>query len=345
MRNIAVVGAGIFGCEIALALDSVGFDVELFEEADSIMSKASWVNQYRLHRGYHYPRSASTIKQTHSSTKQFEAKYQEAVMKNSQNLYGVSNNETLTSPDEYLSILDQYGLNYKKHHDLRMENLDLLVEVDENLYNPYLLRNMFIRSLKDSNVNLRLQSRFEASLIKNFDQVVLCTYANNGDFINQINPLKKTINRYQLVEKIIIENEKIKDLSLVILDGPFCSIDPLGTTGTTVVGHVRSAVHGVEESYSNPWSTGIPRLSSKKDEILREVSGFVPDIVNSNYLESMWAVRCVPGQNKNDDRPTYCKKVDEKTILVFSGKISTCVMVANEVVDMLLQPYVNAASA
>ena len=58
--KIAVIGAGLFGSTIAIALASEGYDVELFDLKDDILSSASGINQYRLHRGYHYPRSVST---------------------------------------------------------------------------------------------------------------------------------------------------------------------------------------------------------------------------------------------------------------------------------------------
>ncbi len=60
MTKIAVVGAGIFGITTALKL-SEKHEVDLYEANSDIMQAASAINQFRLHRGYHYPRSPQTI--------------------------------------------------------------------------------------------------------------------------------------------------------------------------------------------------------------------------------------------------------------------------------------------
>ena len=39
----------------------LGKEVELFEKNSDILKAASGSNQYRVHRGYHYPRSKDTV--------------------------------------------------------------------------------------------------------------------------------------------------------------------------------------------------------------------------------------------------------------------------------------------
>ena len=57
--KIAIIGGGIFGVTTAIRL-SRNHDVDLFEQNSDILQSASGINQYRLHRGYHYPRSTDT---------------------------------------------------------------------------------------------------------------------------------------------------------------------------------------------------------------------------------------------------------------------------------------------
>ena len=59
--KIAVVGAGIFGVTAAYTL-AKNHSVDLFEKNNDIMMESSDVNQCRIHRGYHYPRSPDTVK-------------------------------------------------------------------------------------------------------------------------------------------------------------------------------------------------------------------------------------------------------------------------------------------
>ena len=57
----AVVGAGIYGITAATKLRTAGYIVDLYDSESEILKKASGINQYRIHRGYHYPRSPETI--------------------------------------------------------------------------------------------------------------------------------------------------------------------------------------------------------------------------------------------------------------------------------------------
>jgi glycine/D-amino acid oxidase-like deaminating enzyme len=61
--KIAVVGAGIYGSYTAIRLDEFGHRVELFDSL-SVLRAASNVSQFRVHSGYHYPRSPETIEET-----------------------------------------------------------------------------------------------------------------------------------------------------------------------------------------------------------------------------------------------------------------------------------------
>ena len=49
----------------------------------------------------------------------------------------------------------------------------------------------------------------------------------------------------------------------------------------------------------------------------------------------MYTIRTVPPYREHDDsRPTIIEQIDEKTIVVFSGKIPTCIDVAEQILDI-----------
>jgi L-2-hydroxyglutarate oxidase LhgO len=74
--KIAVIGAGLFGCTAALKLkECTSADVTLYEQEENILKCASGINQYRLHSGYHYPRSKETALQCLDSLKSFKEMY------------------------------------------------------------------------------------------------------------------------------------------------------------------------------------------------------------------------------------------------------------------------------
>ena len=60
--RIAIIGAGFYGTYIAYKLsEQKKYEVSIFEKNKNICCAAS-NNQYRLHTGFHYPRSIDTSK-------------------------------------------------------------------------------------------------------------------------------------------------------------------------------------------------------------------------------------------------------------------------------------------
>ena len=68
--KIGIIGGGIFGVTIAIRL-AKSHTVEIFEKNDYILKAGSDINQCRIHRGYHYPRSDTTAKELLESQEDF----------------------------------------------------------------------------------------------------------------------------------------------------------------------------------------------------------------------------------------------------------------------------------
>ena len=103
-KRIAVVGAGFFGCTIALIL-SKRFEVDLYERKPDIMNEASMCNQFRFHLGYHYPRSVKTVNEIKRSNKEFIKFYGKDIFGDTINYYGVVRNKSFIHYDKYINFL------------------------------------------------------------------------------------------------------------------------------------------------------------------------------------------------------------------------------------------------
>ena len=68
-KNFCIIGAGWYGCHIGLYLKDKGHNVKIFEKESRIFSGSSGFNQFRLHKGFHYPRSSETIDEIKKITK------------------------------------------------------------------------------------------------------------------------------------------------------------------------------------------------------------------------------------------------------------------------------------
>jgi L-2-hydroxyglutarate oxidase LhgO len=71
--KIAILGAGVFGCTLALVLSkNKSYKIHLYEKKSDIMQMASKYNQQRFHHGFHYPRSQKTFNEISKSRASFE---------------------------------------------------------------------------------------------------------------------------------------------------------------------------------------------------------------------------------------------------------------------------------
>ena len=103
-KKIAIIGAGIFGCTLAIIL-SRNFNVTIFEKKNTILEGASKFNQLRFHNGYHYPRSQITVDEIKKSNKLFIKEYGKNIFGQTKNFYSISKNKSKTSPKKYEKFL------------------------------------------------------------------------------------------------------------------------------------------------------------------------------------------------------------------------------------------------
>ena len=55
--DITIIGGGFFGLYLAEYFSRLNKKVLIIEKENDAMQRASYVNQARVHNGYHYPRS------------------------------------------------------------------------------------------------------------------------------------------------------------------------------------------------------------------------------------------------------------------------------------------------
>ena len=343
--RVAVVGGGIFGCTTAWKLAKNGYDVTLYEKNSDIITQASNINQYRLHKGYHYPRSKQTAKSSIWGETSFLKEYGEAVMNGDiEHYYCIAKEDSLVTSEKYINFLDELNLKYteKKLGFVEENVVDLIVEVDELLFNPNKLREICWDKLKKYNVNVNLNTEYTEYSI--YDYVINSTYANLNNLISEE---KQKDYQFELCEKPIIKLPKqYKNKSVVIMDGPFMCIDPLGNTDYHVMGNVVHAIHSTNVGKFPEYDSKFDELLNKGivknpsvtniDKFIDSAKKFFKDIDKSEHVGSMFTFRTVlPNRDKDDARPTLVEQIDDKMFTLFSGKIGTCVDAVDQILEVI----------
>lgn len=344
--DIAVVGGGIYGVTAALELSKDGHDVDLYEKNDDIMTAASSINQWRLHRGYHYPRSFETAASCRKNEEIFKKYFSDAVLSDTGHYYSIASEKTKTTPSEFIDHCEAHDLEYEQV-DLSLVNdemVDLTVRVNEGRIDPHRIKRICHTRLDQSDVTVTLNSKVDLDnpKLEGYDHVVIATYANTNQALDGKEDLRRDL-KFQLVEKPVVElPPEFENNSLVVMDGPFMCFDPYGTTGCFLLGHVTHAVHsthiGQEPQYDEIFD---PLLNSgvikdppftNIEKFRKSGANYIPGLADAEHLGSMFTIRAVlPNVEETDKRPTVLDE-SEGITRVFSGKFVNCVETARSIV-------------
>jgi len=335
-----VVGGGIFGTTSAVALANNGYQVELHEELEDVMMAASDINQYRLHKGYHYPRSKETAQECLKGLYTFKRKYERSVVNGDiEHYYAISSRDSKVTPSQYLEFLNEMDLPYKRVEPVK--STDITIKVEEELFDNYKLYEAVRDKLWSSGVEVLKNKTTTKDDFKGFDVVVIATYAK----LNQLLDNKKEY-QFEVCEKPVVRlPRKYRGKSIVIMDGPFMCLDPYGQRNH-VLGNVVHAIHetnvGEEPIVSDELKQYLNKGVIEKpkhtniDKFIETGKIFFEDFHKLKHIGSMYTIRTVLKNRDHDDaRPTLVNHEGGNVYSLFSGKIDTCVDSANELIRML----------
>jgi hypothetical protein len=338
--KIAVAGAGIYGATAAIRLAEQGHQVHLFDPL-GVLRAASAINQYRVHAGYHYPRSAETISEIAEARAEFTQAFADAIVRNSLHYYAIPKEHSLTSPDMYESAMSKHGLSLKKCRPAWM-NFDFIekcYEVEENIYDPDVLRGLVEARLKAQGIRLQ-QREFTPEMRPEYDFVVWATYGlgpSRGFF--------KTA-KYQVAEKMLIElPSQLRGVALVVVDGPFTAFDPYGSSSRSLFGSAKNTNHWTTTNASEPTPEPYAGVLNKPDFEPVPFSRFaamradcclsVPAAKDAVYIGSRFTIRVVEDNPEHDRRILHVRVGAPGEIHIFSGKVVSAVKAARLVCEMV----------
>ena len=214
--KVAVAGAGIYGSSIAIRLAELGAQVTLYDPL-GVMRAASAINQYRVHRGYHYPRSPETIREVLESCDEFIAAFGDAICGGTEHYYAMPFEGSRISPDAFETVMQEFGLPHETVCPAWM-NFDFIERcwrVEEEIYDPDRLRVLIERRLRAAGVDL-IANRFTAEAHDDYDSVIYATYGASGSHAHLFPAV-----RFQVAEKILIElPSHLRRRAVVAVDGP-----------------------------------------------------------------------------------------------------------------------------
>ena len=168
--------------------------------------------------------------------------------------------------------------------------------------------------------------------------MVIATYAKINELLDV--PIEY---QFEVVEKPVVKlPDEYKNKSIVIMDGPFMCLDPLGDRH--VLGNVVHAIHETNIGYEPIVSDRLkPYLNrgvienppiTNIDAFVESGKKYFKDFEKLEHIGSMVTIRTVLKDRDYDDaRPTLVRQEGHNIYTIFSGKIDTCVDASNELIN------------
>ncbi len=308
-----------------------------------ILNAASAINQYRVHSGYHYPRSPETILETLEARAEFINAYSDAIVRNSRHYYAIPRENSRTSPEQYERAMASHHLALRPHRPswMNFDYIDRCYEVDENIYDPNVLCKIIEAKLRCLKINFH-KREFPYDTRADYDFIIWATYG--------MGPSRKVfkIAKYQVAEKILIElPAELRGVALVVVDGPFTAFDPYGDSTRSLFGSAKLTNHWTSTNPDEPVPAEYaavlnctefkPFSGTRFEAMCRDASLTVPATANANYIGSRFTIRVVEDNPDNDRRILHIRDGLPGEIHIFSGKVVSAVKAAKLLCERLAQ--------
>jgi hypothetical protein len=338
--KIAVAGAGIYGATASIRLAEYGHEVYLFDSL-GVMQAASAINQYRVHAGYHYPRSPETIQETMEARAEFIEAFEPAIVRNSRHYYAIPKKDSRTPPDLYERVMQEHGLPLKSCRPswMNFDFIDRCYEVQEHIYDPDVLRALVASRIHS--LGIRLEKRaFRAEMRGDFDFLIWATYGMGAS--RRVFKIAK----FQVAEKMLIElPEALRGVALVVVDGPFTAFDPYGNSSRSLFGSAKNTNHWTttdpDEPVPEPYA-GIlnepafrPVPFTRFEAMRADCCDSVPGAREAVYLGSRFTIRVVEDHPASDRRILYVQEGAPGEFHIFSGKVVSAVKAARLICERI----------
>lgn len=317
MKRVAIIGGGWVGCHLAMVLRDQA-EVVLHEKNHTLISETSFVNQNRLHYGYHYARNAATRRLCATTFVRFMEDYGNLVHDVSNNYYAVSEDESLLDA-ETISII--FG---KGPHNLldsqAFGHTSLLLNTPEKRIDAIGASLYFQWQLESLVKKEAIQRSNLQALKKDYDFVFDCT--NNS----LLEPLPSQF--FEAVAMFIYRPKKPLPFgALTYIDGELFSIYPYNETCFSL-SHVK---HGIMSDKSLDNADNARRL------IEEHVERYWPDFSDSfDYLFPTLSIKAKVKDSSAKRTPLM--RQEDNLFSFFTGKIQGIYAIEQMVKQIIAQP-------
>ncbi len=328
-----VIGGGFYGATVAAHLARKLDRVVLIERSEDLLTRASYVNQARVHAGYHYPRSIMTALRSRLNFDRFVQQYPECIDDSFTMIYAIARDSKVTAA-QFVKVCESIGAPIRRARDTYRDLfsswlIEDVFETREYAFNADKLRKQARGDLQRTGVQVELGTRVSrvaqaaaGSVEVTTEpggrrwiagQVVSCTYAQTNTLLHDsglaLLPLKNELAEIPLLEV----PEPLRGLGITIMDGPYFSVMPFPARGAHSIHHVRYSPHHhwhdlsqYRDAYRHLEQS---QVRSNYRYMITDAARYVPLLRQAQQVDSLFEVKTVLMQNEVDDgRPILFRR-------------------------------------
>lgn len=248
-----IIGAGLYGLYAAHFCAKRGQRVLVLECEAAPFQRATYINQARVHQGYHYPRSLSTAMKSAGYFARFNEDYGFCVNREFQKVYATSSEYSWSDGAQFKKFCEAAQIPCEELHPgkfFKEGMCDGAFLTREYTYDAFILRDYLMEKLREMGALAEIHFNIELNRIEKQQDayalyvteagetavysagfVLNATYASTNQILDMLGYDKFGI-KYELCEIILCEvNDTLKEYGFTVMDGPFFSIMPFGKTG------------------------------------------------------------------------------------------------------------------
>ena len=247
-----IIGAGLYGLYAADFCAQQGQRVLVLEYDSAPFMRATYINQARVHMGYHYPRSLTTAVKSAGYFRRFVDDFGFCIHDKFEQIYATSDKFSWTSANQFREFCKAAGIKCEEapiSRYFKQGMCDGAFLTEEYTYDAKILQKYYEDKLYgNSAVELKFDVRIDkilkqdrAFLVQMEDcssyeapYVLNASYASVNQIIDKVEGIEKELFdiKYELCEIILCKpSDALTDIGITVMDGPFFSIMPFGKTG------------------------------------------------------------------------------------------------------------------
>lgn len=328
--DTVIIGGGFFGCVLALSMAARSPRVLVLEREGSLLKRASFANQARVHNGYHYPRSFITAMRSAFNYPRFLEDFEDCLDRTFLQVYAIARGDSRVNAYQYRKFCERVGIPLwpVPAQISKMFNTDLIEEafsVEECAFDALRLRDKVRSAIESAGIEIAHEAEAERVVPGPADTIKIqmpngaevcakhvwnCTYSETNNLLIR-SGLPRLPLKYQTAEVALIRvPPELQKVGITVMDGPFFSTMPFPALGLHSLTHVTyTPQHTWSDGEENRGALSVAPPQSKSIYMLHDAQRYVPAMRSAAYVGSIFQTKTVLLRTEIDDaRPILFRR-------------------------------------